>query len=168
MRIRPIEREEWQALREVRLRALAESPDAFGETYAEAAALPDDDWRQRAGPSWSDGSHQRCVVVDDGHTFLGMTVGVLETPDTVHVYAMWVAPEHRGRGLGRELVDAITAWARELGARRLLLGVTETNGGAAAMYHACGFVPAGEDTYHLRAGSPLRCSRLVKELVADG
>ena len=38
MRVRRVTSEDWQALRDVRLRALADAPDAFGTTHAEALA----------------------------------------------------------------------------------------------------------------------------------
>jgi GNAT superfamily N-acetyltransferase len=38
--------DEWSALREARLTALREAPSAYGATYEETAALPDDQWRQ--------------------------------------------------------------------------------------------------------------------------
>jgi hypothetical protein len=39
---------EWRELRELRLRALADAPEAFASTLAREAAFPDDVWRQRA------------------------------------------------------------------------------------------------------------------------
>ena len=40
--------EDWQALRDTRLRALADAPSAFGTTHAEAVVRPEAWWRQRA------------------------------------------------------------------------------------------------------------------------
>jgi hypothetical protein len=37
--------EGWRAWREIRLAALADAPDAFADTLAGAAALPERDWR---------------------------------------------------------------------------------------------------------------------------
>ncbi|MBL9139102.1 MAG: GNAT family N-acetyltransferase [Verrucomicrobiales bacterium] len=54
---------------------------------------------------------------------------------------MYVAPEARGRGLGRRLVEALETEARALGAKKLVLetGVRQTS--ALALYRATGFVP---------------------------
>ena len=39
---------DWQALREIRLQALRDAPDAFASTYAREAALDEDEWHRRA------------------------------------------------------------------------------------------------------------------------
>ena len=56
---------------------------------------------------------------------------------------MWVAPEARGRWLGRALVESVIDWA---GGRRVQLDVTddERARGAAALYRSLGFEPTGE------------------------
>ncbi|NJN50896.1 MAG: hypothetical protein HC809_03045 [Gammaproteobacteria bacterium] len=46
-RIRTIEPEDWQQYRDLRLRALQDSPDAFGSTYADAKLLSDEQWQAR-------------------------------------------------------------------------------------------------------------------------
>ena len=45
----------------------------------------------------------------------------------VHLDELFVVPSARGRGLGRRLVEAVTAWAGEVGAARLRLGVLAAN-----------------------------------------
>src|SRR5262249_51652316 len=60
---------------------------------------------------------------------------------------MYVAPELRGQGVGRVLVDALESEARQLGVRRLVLetGVRQT--AAIALYRRAGFTdipPFGE------------------------
>jgi ribosomal protein S18 acetylase RimI-like enzyme len=69
-----------------------------------------------------------------------------------HVYQMWVAPEFRGLGAGRLLLDEVVAWARELDAREVLLGVTSGDTPATRLYARAGFVAFGELT-PIRPGS---------------
>ena len=45
--IRRIDSAEWKEYREVRLRALKDSPDAFGSTFEESIMYPDDAWIAR-------------------------------------------------------------------------------------------------------------------------
>jgi len=53
---------EHERLRELRLRALATDPEAFGGSYAEALAHPREEWEQRAALS-EQGDVQRTFVV---------------------------------------------------------------------------------------------------------
>lgn len=52
---------------------------------------------------------------------------------------LFVRAEARGRGVGRSLVEAAMARARERGCRRIELDVNEDNAAALALYEACGF-----------------------------
>jgi hypothetical protein len=48
MEVRQAGAADWEALRELRLRALADTPDAFASTLQKEAAFPEQVWRQRA------------------------------------------------------------------------------------------------------------------------
>ncbi len=54
-----------------------------------------------------------------------------------------VAESARRRGLGRELVKALIAKAREQQSRALFLEVRESNHAARALYQNCGFIQTG-------------------------
>ncbi|HZG48188.1 MAG TPA: GNAT family N-acetyltransferase [Thermoleophilaceae bacterium] len=65
---------------------------------------------------------------------------------------LYVAPERRGRGLGRALMEAAIELAREEGADRMDLGTSEDDVAARALYESLGFVsreggPDGPVTY---------------------
>jgi DNA-binding MarR family transcriptional regulator/GNAT superfamily N-acetyltransferase len=53
---------------------------------------------------------------------------------------MWVAPEARGLGLGRRLLDHLEAYAREAGARVIHLETNRTLIEAIALYRSSGYV----------------------------
>jgi GNAT superfamily N-acetyltransferase len=85
-------------------------------------------------------------VADGGDRFVGLAGGFPEEadPEAVHLVSMWVERGERRGGLGRELVDAVTAWARDRGARAVNLWVTNGNEPAIALYRSCGFEPTGD------------------------
>ena len=62
---------------------------------------------------------------------------------------LFVLAEARGRGLGRELVQATIALARERDCRRVELDVNEDNAPALALYRSFGF-DAQDDRYGAR------------------
>lgn len=145
MQVRSVEPEEWRALREVRLRALADAPHAFAAKLADEQAQPDEAWQARASARWAGKSGSMFVAVD-GRLWVGMTGVFLEEdrPEQAHLIAMWVDPRCRGRGVGRRLVSAVSEWARGVGAVRVHLWVTETNGPALTLYERTGFRVTGE------------------------
>ncbi|RBQ17877.1 GNAT family N-acetyltransferase [Spongiactinospora rosea] len=133
---------EGRRFREVRLKALAESPHAFASTYAKEAAMSDAEWEARL----EEGTPVRYVAVADG-VDAGL-VGIFmderdEEPGTAHLISMWVDPAHRGRGIGSLLVEEALSWARTAGARRVGLWVVDANDAAFALYRAKGFAPSG-------------------------
>jgi len=160
MVVRRLQPAEWLAYREIRLRALADAPEAFGATHAGEAALSDADWQERATRP------DRAVFVVDGPDGLvGLAQGgpAQGIPDVAAVYSMWVAPEARRSGLASALIEAVKAWAVEAGYPALGLGVTTTNGPAIALYEHLGFKANG-DHYPLREGTGLTIQIMVLPL----
>jgi ribosomal protein S18 acetylase RimI-like enzyme len=162
--VRRIRAGEGSRLKALRLRALAESPDAFGTTLAEADRRPDDDWAgQAALGATSDTT--AIVVAVDSEDWLGMARGVREPEqaDAVEFVSLWVDPARRRSGIATALFEAVAQWARERGARRLQLWVTETNTPAKSLYVRLGFVETGEITPH-PSNPALREVQLIRDL----
>ncbi len=65
-----------------------------------------------------------------------------------------VAVSHRRRGVGRALMEAAEAWARQVGVRKLELHVFPHNGAALALYEGLGYEREGyrRDHYRRAAG----------------
>jgi ribosomal protein S18 acetylase RimI-like enzyme len=134
--IRRVEPGDWERLRDVRLRALASDPDAFLETVENARTFPDEQWRVRARPS----ERRVTFVYERAGAFDGMvTAFVGEDAETVYLVAMWAAPDLRGSGVARELVECVVAWSRGYGRSRVVLSVANGNDRAARLYEKCGF-----------------------------
>ena len=137
--------DEHERLRRLRLGALAEAPDAFDSPLAGERALPAEVWVRRAAAGAA-GETVATFIADDEGDYIGLVTGLweVEGPGRVMVVSMWVAPRARGRGLGRQLLDAVVGWARERGARQVDLWVTDGNDPARTLYEQAGFVPTGE------------------------
>jgi ribosomal protein S18 acetylase RimI-like enzyme len=125
------------------LAALLDSPDAFGTIFADANEWSDAVWQHQAAtlPTFiavddgSDGSRDVGMVRADRDT---------EDPSTAWLISMWVDPFVRRHGVGRALIDAVTAWARTSKLRRLALDVADSNLAAVALYERMGFRASGE------------------------
>lgn len=162
--IRPVRAEDWRKVRDLRLLALRDpaAPVAFLETYENAAAKPDEFWRDRARASASPGGPVRQFVAEgpDGEWAGSVTV-VIEEPGAggglgggvwerqAHLVGVFVRAEHRGTGVTEALFSAAVDWARApegegAGVERVRLFVHEANPRAEAFYRKFGFVPSGE------------------------
>jgi len=129
--------------KDVRLRALQNTPTAFSSTYAEEFQLTDAEWVKRAA-RWTDETSIAYLAVDAGSA-CGIAAGFLDKNDATraHLVSMWVAPTHHRLGIGRTLVDAIIAWLRVKSVRTLQLLVTSNNDPAIRFYQQLGFQLTG-------------------------
>jgi GNAT superfamily N-acetyltransferase len=153
--VRRVRAHEWEALRDTRLQALADEPDAFATTHADASARPEEWWRDWALRS-ADGDDQAMFLAWRDGEPIGIA-GAFRTGRRIDVISMWTNPANRGQGIGRALLDAAVAFAGEA---EVHLAVTETNAGARSFYERGGFVPTGS-TEPLREGSSLVAHDLV-------
>jgi len=132
--------EDWERVRDVRVRALADAPFAYGSRLEEEQDRPESFWRSRL-------EHQAAAtfLAIDGHETVGL-VRTLVAPEDVtsaELISMWVAPHARGQGVGRQLVAAVVEWAAHHDSTSVQLWVTETNAAARRLYESCGFVLSG-------------------------
>ena len=72
--------------------------------------------------------------------------------DTADLHRVVVAPNHRGRGIGRALVTAGLAWASGRHASRMLLEVEHDNAPALALYRGLGFAELARRKDYYGAG----------------
>jgi ribosomal protein S18 acetylase RimI-like enzyme len=154
LELRRVTPADWRAVKHLRLAALADTPLAFCERWADAAALEDDAWQARAarGAGVGDGDEFQ-VMAWDGARPVATASGTLDDAGA-HLLAVHIAPDLRGRGVLVRLVEAVAAWAIERGAGRLLLEVHEDNPRAQAAYRRLGFAETGRRRpYPLDAGA---------------
>lgn len=140
--IEPITVERVKLFKAVRLRALQDSPSAFGSTYAREAQFDDAEWARRA-LRWN-GDRGIGFIAMDGGAACGIAGALLDEDEaTAQLVSMWTAPTHRRRGVGRLLVESVVAWAARRGVQTLQLKVTSGNDGAIRFYERLGFSMTG-------------------------
>lgn len=144
LEVRRVTEEDWSDWRTLRLRALAEAPDAFGSRLDQVDDR-ETSWRVRIAAT------EACFLCFDGDTPVGMVAADPSTADSTTggpttddpatdnlvLQSMFVAPAVRGRGIGRALIDAVVAHAA---GRPVVLGVMPGNTAAIGAYERAGFV----------------------------
>jgi ribosomal protein S18 acetylase RimI-like enzyme len=155
---------DWAAVREIRLIALAQAPDAFASTLEREQAFDEGEWRRRLEQTAYFGAW-------DARPEPGLTGLVATFPEaqaqpqpqpqaqatdasgaartgpagsTWHLVAMWVSPGHRGQGIADRLVAAVCDLARARGGTQVALWVADANPRAQAVYRRLGFRLSGE------------------------
>ncbi|MEV4344430.1 GNAT family N-acetyltransferase [Actinoplanes sp. NPDC049596] len=129
----------------------ARSEEGFGEWWAERY-------------KWERDTHEMTVAVVDGE-IVGFTyAGPSETPGASELYAIHVAPELVGTGVGRELMVNALEQLRGLGEERAVLWVLEGNDVARRFYERGGWKPDGADRVEPINGVPVRQLRYSFDL----
>ncbi|SDT70470.1 GNAT family N-acetyltransferase [Actinoplanes derwentensis] len=109
----------------------ARGPEAMGAWWQER-------WK------WERDSHRMTVAVDDGELAGFTYVGPSETPGAVELYAIHVAPDRVGTGVGRQLMAHALTELAQLGEARAVLWVLTDNPIARRFYEHGGWKPDGE------------------------
>jgi GNAT superfamily N-acetyltransferase len=160
-RIRPTE---GGLLRDLRVRSLEESPEAFGQSVAEARATHVAEWHRRALQSCR-GDHRAWLFAERGSRPVGLVHGRRRSPGTLLLFSMWVEPASRRAGVGRLLIDGLETWARGWGGHETVLWVFRSNARAIAFYQRLGFsvVPDGPDVEAGAEYDAIALSRSIEE-----
>jgi ribosomal-protein-alanine N-acetyltransferase len=110
----------------------------------ERELFPHDAWN--AEQFWSELAHApatRWFAVHEDEAGIDGYVGLYAVPPEADVQTIAVAPRSQGRGLGRELLDALVAEARQRGCAQVFLEVLDGNAPALALYERAGFERMG-------------------------
>lgn len=140
MRIRRLLPADAGAFQDLRLRGLLESPTAFGSSYEEEVdrSIP------AIAASLAEGTGRNMFGALIDNQLVGV-VGVGREPALKQLHrgfirSMYVAPQARGRGIGKALMQEAVHFARAMpGLRQLTLTVTAGNSAALATYKGFGF-----------------------------
>ena len=133
--------DQWQLYKAVRCAALANAPYAYSSTLENAMERSDDDWVRLTYQYASDPNSIEYFAFENEDP-CGMAACVIDGNEA-EMYAVWVDPAYRRKGVGRELIEFAIAWSQLHGAAKLNVGVFDDNPGALAFYRSAGFEDSG-------------------------
>jgi len=133
--VRHLVRADGPLLRDLRLLALREAPDQFGESVESALSRSDQEWLDSA---------EAAYVAEADEQPVGMVFAFPDPSEraTGRLGGVWVKPTARNAGVGLALVEAGKAWALAHGMCRVRLWVVPDTA-AERLYRRAGFVPTG-------------------------
>ena len=136
--VRVLGESEWSLYREVRLRALAQSPSSFTATLVDETDRGESFWRDRMTRSYR-------LLAERGQLPQGIvSLGAYdEEPSAAEVFGLYVIPEARGTGVSWRLVEAAAALATQNGYAQLYYWVGTDNGRAIGFAKNFGFRSTG-------------------------
>lgn len=145
LQLKPVLPEDWRRLKDIRLRALADAPEAFGTTLVQAQAYSDAEWQARARRFSESPPAAGCLASVNGVP-CGMASAFPSAEGThaAELTAFWVAPEQRGQGVADAMVTLLIRWVAAQGFAVLEAGVVEDNHRAIAFYKRVGFTETGQ------------------------
>lgn len=116
--VRELSEGEGLVWRDLRLQALAESPDAFGSTYEASAETPEEDWGRMIDATARNPLATSLIAIVAGEPG-GMARCEVDDrdPSVAGLFSMWVKPNLRGRGVAHELVQFAFTWMTARGVR---------------------------------------------------
>ena len=147
--------EEWQAYRDLRLRALREDPQAFSSTYATAMESPEETWKRRLEEARK-GERGWLLFAREQGRLVGMIGAYVEenATDTVTIVSVYVPKEERGKGISAGLMESVLQrLSRKPSLKRAQLAVNKDQAAALTLYKKFGFRQTGSEPLRMGDGS---------------
>ena len=136
LEVKSLVSDEWLTLRDIRLAALQDSPEAFLATYEQQKAYAEDQWRDEFNRgTWY-------IGLVEGR--LASLLGVTREDDTpaheCYLECMWVEPGCRSRGVAFDMLTVVLDRLRTGGVQTVFLWVLNGNDVAMRLYKRAGFI----------------------------
>jgi ribosomal protein S18 acetylase RimI-like enzyme len=132
--------------REIRLKGLKCSPEAFGSTYETESVQPLSRFSERLASSAVFGAFRGAELL--GIAGFAVRNGIKEAHKGL-LWGMYVRPDARKAGVGRQLVEAVIDFARQR-VELLQLSVVSDNEQARRLYASLGFIQYGVEKHSLK------------------
>jgi len=145
--IRPCRRDEWGILAEneyAMWRDIGAAPDQIRPDWrAQTLRFLEEAARSSLGGAFVAAQEGRVVGSACGQVFAGLSPDFLEPHyrRKGYIWGVYVAPDHRGRGIGRALTQAVVEHLRSVGCTQVHL---HTSPAGRSVYESLGFVPSTE------------------------
>ena len=159
MTIRPVRRDEGPVVVDLLRRSFATVAERFGLTIENCPKNMTFYTEQRFVEDVDRG--MQYYLLEDGGQICGCVALEPAKPKTVYLGRLAVLPEHRSKGLGQALVRYLFTEAKQMGIRRVEIGIIEEDAQLKDWYRQFGFTPTGVKTFdHL----PFVVGFMAKEL----
>jgi ribosomal protein S18 acetylase RimI-like enzyme len=138
--VRVLQEHEWAWLRDIRLTALKDSPDAFLSTYERELAYSESDWRSEfSRGEW-------IIELRKGEVIglLGATKDTGTPENERYLEYMWVSPLYRNLGVAQNLIKIVLERLAAAGVDTVLLWTLDTNEAARCYYAKRAFIKANK------------------------
>lgn len=146
--IAPFEAPQLDAVWQLRLRALHNHPQSFGQPWESAVTSTPAEVERMAATSWTGGDNRLFIATNSENEPVGM-LGIKREQRSrerhrMGIWGVYVSPDYRGQGVSTRLAHAAIGYARSLeGVLQIHLSVWSANRPAIASYTRLGFQRCG-------------------------
>jgi ribosomal protein S18 acetylase RimI-like enzyme len=138
--VKVLTEDEWPVLRDIRLSALEDSPQAFLSSFAHEVAYNEGRWRRE----FVRGEWAVAVAADQVIGLLGATRESAMPSHECYLEYLWVWPETRRSGVASMLLRTALDRLRDSGVRTVWLWILDGNDSAMRLYQGFGFQSTNE------------------------
>lgn len=139
--LRKLHPDDWEKLRDIRLRAVKDSPQAFGDTVEETNSRT-----EAVERAWIANAH--IYVIEDKGVPVSAATLRKDTDGVWEINAVWTDPAHRQKGLSRKILEQILVDAKKMNINVLRLDVNPVQVVAVKLYESLGFKKISTVTDH--------------------
>jgi GNAT superfamily N-acetyltransferase len=145
--IRLLNEADFSAFRALQLRALKDHPESLLADYEEIKAQPEEQAKRQFSSRVFFGAFEEAELV--GYVGLNRHRGK-KVRHKAGVGGVYVAPEMRGKGVARRMIEAVIEEAKACGIELLLISANSSHHATIGLYKSLGFEPYGTEKHILK------------------